>query len=189
MRDFAQALADLFAGTRRRAGFRIVGRGVPKAGRVRFRRPRPIFDHARPYRDPPRIDGPGSGAVAAGEPSSVPGPRDGESGRPGRAVRESIRRGRAKTAIARSKAREADRREDRVEETSADPARRRQLIRLEGLRAGTMVTSACGTIAAPGGNAGLGRSTARPDTASTRPSAGQKGPIPPVRPGPAITRM
>ncbi|GAA4484182.1 RNA-guided endonuclease TnpB family protein [Actinoallomurus oryzae] len=131
---------------------------------------------------PPAIDGPGTGAVvgvdrgvavsaalSTGELFSVRGLRDSETERLGRLQRRlaratpgSNRRKRVKTAIARLKARETDRRKDWVEKTSTDLARRFDLIRLEDLRVGAMVRSARGTIAAPGVNvrakAGLNRS-------------------------------
>jgi putative transposase len=60
------------------------------------------------------------------------------------------------------KAREVDRRRDRVERTSTDLARRFDLIRVEDLKIRNMVRSARGTIHAPGSNvqakAGLNRS-------------------------------
>ncbi|MGI5225350.1 RNA-guided endonuclease InsQ/TnpB family protein [Actinoallomurus sp. CA-142502] len=137
LRDFAQTVANFFAGTRRRPrwrkagvheGFRVVGRRGAhwdvrrlsrKVGEVRIRR------------------------LA-------------------RAARGSNRHKRIKTAIARLKARETDRRKDWVEKTSIDLARRLDLIRIEDLKIGNMVRSARGTIAALGVNvrakAGLNRS-------------------------------
>jgi IS605 OrfB family transposase len=131
---------------------------------------------------PPAIDGPGTGevvgvdrgvavsaALSTGELFSVPGLRDSETERLGRLQRRlaratpgSSRRKRVKTAIARLKARETDRRKDWVKKTSTDLARRFDLIRLEDLKIKNMVRSARGTIAAPGVNvrakAGLNRS-------------------------------
>ncbi|GLY73708.1 hypothetical protein Airi01_019750 [Actinoallomurus iriomotensis] len=131
---------------------------------------------------PPPVEGPGTGAVvgvdrgvavsaalSTGELSSVPGLRDSEAERLGRlqrrlarAQRGSNRRRRIKTAIARLKARQTDRRKDWVEKTSTDLARRFDLIRVEDLKIGAMVRSARGTIAAPGVNVraktGLNRS-------------------------------
>ncbi|GLY85486.1 transposase [Actinoallomurus iriomotensis] len=223
LRDFAQAMANFFAGTLRRPrwrkagvheGFRIVGhRGahwdvrrltrnvgevrIPKVGWVRFRWSRPIPESVKSFRVnrdragrwhvafaviPPPIDGPGTGevvgvdrgvavsaALSTGEMSSVPGLRETEAERLGRLQRRlaraapgSNRRRRIKTAIARLKARQTDRRKDWAEKTSTDLARRFDLIRLEDLKIGNMVRSARGTITAPGVNvrakAGLNRS-------------------------------
>ncbi|WP_329254215.1 transposase [Actinoallomurus sp. NBC_01490] len=223
LRDFAQAMANFFAGTPRRPmwrkagvheGFRIVGRRgahwdvrrpsrkigevwVPKVGWVRFRWSRQIPGEVKSFRVkrdragrwhvafaviPPAIEGPGTGtivgvdrgvavsaALSTGERLSVPGLRDSEAKRvvrlqrrPARAQRGSNRRRRVKTAIARLKARQTDRRKDWVEKTSTDLARRFDVIRLEDLKISAMVRSARGTIAAPGVNvrakAGLNRS-------------------------------
>jgi putative transposase len=82
-----------------------------------------------------------------------------------RAKRGSNRRGRVKLAIARLKAREADRRKDWAEKVSTDIARRFDVIRVEDLKIGYMTRSAKGTIAAPGRNvrqkAGLNRAILR----------------------------
>ncbi|WP_345461237.1 transposase [Actinoallomurus oryzae] len=195
LRDFAQAMANFFAGIHRRPtwrktgiheGFRIVGqRGnhwnarqlsrkvgevrIPKVGWVRFRWSRDIPAEAKSFwveRDragrwhvcfamiPPPIDGPGTGAVvgvdrgvavsaalSTGELTSVPGLHETETERLGRLQRRlaraaprSNRRKRVKTAIARLKARETDRRKDWAEKTSTDLARRFDFIRLEDLR-------------------------------------------------------
>ncbi|WP_329240365.1 transposase [Actinoallomurus sp. NBC_01490] len=131
---------------------------------------------------PPVIEGPGTGAVvgvdrgvavsaalSTGELLTVRGPREAEAKRLRRLQRRlaratpgSNRRRRIKTAIARLKARETDRRKDWVEKTSTDLARRFDLIRVEDLKIKNMVRSARGTIAAPGVNvrakAGLNRS-------------------------------
>jgi putative transposase len=78
-----------------------------------------------------------------------------------RAARGSNRRGRVRHAIARLRARETDRRKDWAEKTSTDIARRFDLIRVEGLKIGTMTRSARGTRDDPGRNvaqkAGLNR--------------------------------
>ena len=78
-----------------------------------------------------------------------------------RARRGSGRRGKAKTAIARLKAREADRRTDWTEKVSTDLARRFDVIRVENLNIRSMTRSAKGTADAPGRNvrakAGLNR--------------------------------
>ncbi|MCW2945189.1 MAG: Mobile element protein [Actinoallomurus sp.] len=131
---------------------------------------------------PEPIGGPGTGqvvgvdrgvavsaALSTGELLSVPGLRDGEAKRLlrlqrklARAKRGSNRRQRVKTAIARLKARETDRRKDWVEKTSTDLARRFDLIRVEDLKIKHMVRSARGTLEVPGKNvrakAGLNRS-------------------------------
>jgi putative transposase len=110
-----------------------------------------------------------SAALSSGELLSVPGLRDSEAKRLLRlqrrlalAKRGSNRRRRVKTAIARLKAREADRRKDWVEKTSTDLARCFDVIRVEDLKIPNMVRSARGTIQAPGKNvrakAGLNRS-------------------------------
>jgi putative transposase len=131
---------------------------------------------------PPPIEGPGTGevvgvdrgvavsaALSTGELLSAPGLRATEAKRLkrlqrrlARAKRGSNRRMRLKSAIARLKSRETDRRKDWAEKTSTDLARRFDLIRVEDLKIKNMVRSACGTIAAPGRNvrakAGLNRS-------------------------------
>lgn len=223
LRDFAQAMANFFAGTHRRPtwrkagrheGFRIVGqRGrcwdvrrvsrktgevrVPKVGWVRFRWSRQVPDGVKSFRVtrdragrwhvafamiPEPIPAPGTGAVvgvdrgvansaalSSGELLSVPGLREAEARRLlrlqrrlARARRGSNRRQKVKAAIARVKAREADRRKDWVEKTSTDVARRFDVIRVEDLKIRNMVRSAQGTMQEPGTNvrakAGLNRS-------------------------------
>ena len=78
-----------------------------------------------------------------------------------RATRGSNRRGRAKHAIARLRARETDRRKDWAEKVSTDIARRFDLIRVEDLQIASMTRSAKGTRENPGRNvrakAGLNR--------------------------------
>jgi transposase len=78
-----------------------------------------------------------------------------------RATRGSNRRGRARHAIARLKARETDRRKDWAERTSTDIARRFDVIRVEDLQITTMTRSAKGTRENPGrgvrAKAGLNR--------------------------------
>ncbi|MEU5993170.1 transposase [Spirillospora sp. NPDC047418] len=148
LRDFAQALANFFAGTHRRPtwrkagvheGFRVVGVcgrawevrrlsrrtgevRVPKVGWVRFRWSRPV---------PSGVDRgvAVSAALSTGHTSTVPGLTPGEAERLkrlrrslARARRGSNRRARVKAAIARLKARQADRRKDWVEKTSTDLA-------------------------------------------------------------------
>ena len=80
-----------------------------------------------------------------------------------RAARGSNRRGRAKHAIARLRARETDRRKDWAEKTSTDIARRFDVIRVEDLQIKNMTRSAKGTRGDPGRNvrqkAGLNRAS------------------------------
>jgi transposase len=82
-----------------------------------------------------------------------------------RAQRGSARRGRVKTAVARVKAREADRRKDWCEKLSTGLARRFDVIRVEDLKIAKMTRSARGTADAPGSNirqkAGLNRGILR----------------------------
>jgi putative transposase len=107
-------------------------------------------------------------ALSTGEMSSPSGLRPKEAERLlrlqrklARARKGSNRRAAVKLAIARLKAREADRRKDWVEKTSTDLARRFDLIRVEDLRVKNMTRSAKGTKDAPGSNvrakAGLNR--------------------------------
>ncbi len=78
-----------------------------------------------------------------------------------RASRGSSRRGKAKAAVARLKAREADRRKDWAEKASTDLARRFDVIRVEDLNVKNMTRSARGSVEQPGRNvaqkAGLNR--------------------------------
>ncbi|WP_143118272.1 transposase [Actinomadura madurae] len=223
LKDFAQAMANFFAGTHRRPtwrkagvheGFRIVGaRGrawdvrrlsrrtgevrVPKVGWVRFRWSRPVPPGVKSFRVtrdragrwhvafahvPAPVPAPGNGeavgvdrgvavsaALSTGETSTVPGLTPGEAERLNRLLRRlarakpgSNRRARVKAAIARLKAREADRRKDWVEKTSTDLARRFEVIAVEDLSVRAMTRSAKGTNDVPGTNvrakAGLNRS-------------------------------
>ncbi|MFF0767952.1 RNA-guided endonuclease InsQ/TnpB family protein [Nonomuraea wenchangensis] len=109
-----------------------------------------------------------SAALSTGELLTVRGLRDTEKARLrrllrklARAKRGSNRRTKVKTAIARLKAREADRRKDWVEKTSTDLARRFDVIAVEDLKIRSMTRTARGTIEAPGRNvrqkAGLNR--------------------------------
>ncbi|TDC08528.1 RNA-guided endonuclease InsQ/TnpB family protein, partial [Actinomadura bangladeshensis] len=109
-----------------------------------------------------------SAALSTGQTCTVPGLTPGETERLkrllrrlARAKRGSNRRARAKAAIARLKAREADRRKDWVEKTSTDLARRFDVIAVEDLNVRGMTRSAKGTIDVPGVNvrqkAGLNR--------------------------------
>ncbi|GAB3967687.1 RNA-guided endonuclease TnpB family protein [Actinoallomurus acanthiterrae] len=131
---------------------------------------------------PPPINGPGAGqvvgvdrgvavsaALSTGERLSVPGLCETEAERLLRLQRRlarakpgSNRRAGIKTAIARIKARQTDRRKDWAEKTSTRLAADFDLIRVEDLKIKNMVRSARGAIAAPGSNvrakAGLNRS-------------------------------
>ncbi|MGA5765800.1 RNA-guided endonuclease InsQ/TnpB family protein [Nonomuraea bangladeshensis] len=109
-----------------------------------------------------------SAALSTGELLNVRGLRDTEKTRLRRLLRKlarakhgSNRRAKIKTAIARLKAREADRRKDWVEKTSTDLARRFDVIAVEDLKIRDMTRTARGTIEAPGRNvrqkAGLNR--------------------------------
>jgi putative transposase len=66
-----------------------------------------------------------------------------------RAKRGSHRREKTKHAVARLKAREKDRREDFVEKTTTDLARRFEVIRVEALDVRAMTRSARGTVEQP----------------------------------------
>ncbi|MFI6990320.1 RNA-guided endonuclease InsQ/TnpB family protein [Nonomuraea wenchangensis] len=109
-----------------------------------------------------------SAALSTGEMLNAPGLRDGEKARLlrllrklARAERGSNRRGKVKAAIARTRAREADRRKDWMEKTSTGLARRFDVIAVEDLKIPGMTRSARGTLEAPGRNvrqkAGLNR--------------------------------
>jgi putative transposase len=109
-----------------------------------------------------------SAALSTGEMLTVPGLAVREAARLrrlerklARAERGSGRRGKAKAAIARARAREADRRKDWCEKTSTGIARRFDVIRVEDLNIKGMTRSARGTTEAPGKNvkakAGLNR--------------------------------
>ena len=113
-----------------------------------------------------------SAALSTGELLTVPGLSRGEQRRLrhlqrrlARAQRGSCRRGKVKTAIARLKAREADRRRDWCEKLSTDLARRFDLIRIEDLNIKGMTRSAKGTTEEPGrgvaAKAGLNRGIGR----------------------------
>ena len=121
---------------------------------------------------PGPVDGPGNGeavgidrgvvisaALSTGEMLTVPGLTARERQRMlrlkrklARAQRGSSRRGKVKTAIAKLKARETDRRKDWAEKTSTDLARRFDVIRVEDLNIRNMTRSAKGTIDQPGRN-------------------------------------
>jgi len=94
-----------------------------------------------------------------GQMFHAPGLRPGETQRLRRLQRRlarqekgSRRRTKTRTAIARLKAREADRRRDFIEQTTTRLVREFDLIAVEDLAVKNMVRSAKGTIAAPGVN-------------------------------------
>jgi putative transposase len=96
-------------------------------------------------------------ALSTGELLHAPGLSCGEAKRLtvlqqrlARAERGSNRRGRTKCAIAKLKAREADRRKDWVEKVTTDLARRFDTIRIEALDVRAMTRSARGTVQQPG---------------------------------------
>ena len=98
-----------------------------------------------------------SAALSTGELLHTPGLTPGErirlrrlQQRLARAERGSNRRRRAKLAIAKLKARDADRRRDWVEKTTTDLARRFDTIRVEDLDVRAMTRSARGTLDQPG---------------------------------------
>lgn len=109
-----------------------------------------------------------SAALSTGELLHVPGLRPKEAERLRRLQQRlartrpgSNRRAKIKVAVARLRAREADRRKDWIEKTSTDLARRFDMIRVEDLNIRNMTRSARGTLAEPGRNvrqkAGLNR--------------------------------
>ena len=134
---------------------------------------------------PDPVQGPGTGeavgidrgvtvsaALSTGQMLTVPGLSAREQARLrrlqrrlARAGRGSGRRGRARTAVARLKARETDRRRDWAEKTSTGIARRFDVIRVEDLNIANMTRSAKGTAEQPGRNvrakAGLNRGISR----------------------------
>ncbi|OKH78691.1 transposase [Mycobacterium sp. SWH-M3] len=98
-----------------------------------------------------------SAALSTGELLHAPQPTPGESKRLkklqqhlARCQRGSKRRARTKRAIAKMRAREADRRKDWVEKTTTDLARRFEVIRVEALDVRAMTRSARGTLERPG---------------------------------------
>jgi putative transposase len=134
---------------------------------------------------PDPVEAPGNGTVAGidrgvtvsavlstGEMLTVPGLTPGEQRRIrklerrlARAERGSGRRGRGKTALAKLRIRETDRRKDWCEKLSTRLAREFDLIRVENLYITSMIRSAKGTVDAPGRNvkakAGLNRGIRR----------------------------
>ena len=98
-----------------------------------------------------------SAALSTGELLHAPGLTRGEAKRLtvlqqrlARATRGSNRRLRTKTAIAKLRARETDRRKDWAEKATTDLARRFDTIRIEALDVRAMTRSARGTVEQPG---------------------------------------
>ncbi len=98
-----------------------------------------------------------SAALSTGELLHAPSLTQGEAKRLtvlqqrlARAKRASKRRARTKRAIAKLKAREADRRKDWVEKATTDIARRFDTIRIEALDVRALTRSARGTLEQPG---------------------------------------
>jgi len=98
-----------------------------------------------------------SAALSTGELLHIPGLTGGErirlrrlQQRLARAKRGSNRRQRTRLAIAKTKAREADRRRDWVEKTTTDLSQRFDTIRVEQLNVRAMMRSARGTLDQPG---------------------------------------
>jgi putative transposase len=145
-------------------------RAVPTAKSYRVTRDRAGRWHIAFAAIPELVAGPGSGeivgidrgvvvsaALSTGDLLRCPGLRPAERGRLQRLQRKlararkgSNRRARVKSAIAKVKAREVDRRKDWAEKASTDLARRFDLIRIEDLRISGMTASARGTLAEPG---------------------------------------
>jgi len=168
---------------------------IPKVGWVRFRRSRDVPESKsyRITRDragrwhvafaavPSPVDGPGTGeivgidrgvavslALSTGQMYRAPVPSSRAerlARRLSRAKRGSNGRKAAKIRLARTHARDADRRKDWAEKASSEIARRFDLIRVEDLRIANMTRSARGTVADPGRNvrqkAGLNRGILR----------------------------
>jgi putative transposase len=145
-------------------------RPVPTAKSYRVTRDRPGRWHIAFAAVPPAIPAPGNSqvvgvdrgvavsvALSTGELLRTPGLRPAErrrfrllERRLARARPGSNRRRRVKLAVARLKAREADRRQEWVEKTSTDLARRFDLICVEDLDVRAMTRSASGTVQRPG---------------------------------------
>jgi len=125
---------------------------------VRFSVPQPVLERT-PTGAAVGLD---AGVVATlttsdGQVFHAPGLRSGETRRLRRLLRKlarqekgSTRRTTTKTAIARRKAKEADRRRDLIEQTTTAVVRDFDLIAVEDLDVERMVRSAEGTIATPG---------------------------------------
>jgi transposase len=147
-------------------------RAVPSAKSYRVKLDRAGRWHIAFAAIPAAVPGPGTGEIAGidrgvvvpaalstGELLHCPGLRQAERVRLGRlqrklarARRGSRRRSRMRLAIARLKAREADRRKDWAEKTTTTLARRFDVICVEDLRITSMTRPAKGTIEQPGRN-------------------------------------
>jgi transposase len=147
-------------------------RPVPAARSYRVTRDRTGRWHVAFAAVPPAIPAPGNGevvgvdrgvavsaAVSTGDLLRIPGLRLAEwrrlrllERRLARQRTGSRRRERTKLAVARLKAREADRRRDWVEKVSTDLARRFDLICVEDLDVRAMTRTASGTLLRPGRN-------------------------------------
>jgi putative transposase len=147
-------------------------RPVPGARSYRMTRDRAGRWHVAFAAVPPAVPAPGNGqvvgvdrgvavsvALSTGELLKAPGLRPTErrrlrllERRLARQRKGSRRRERTKLAVARLKAREADRRRDWVEKTSTDLARRFDLLCVEDLDVRAMTRSAKGTLQQPGRN-------------------------------------
>jgi putative transposase len=145
-------------------------RPVPDARSYRVTRDRAGRWHVAFTAVPPAIPAPGNGevvgvdrgvavsvALSTGELLTVAGLRAAErrrlrllQRRKSRQRKGSRRRERTKLAVARLRARGADRRRDWTEKTSTDLARRFDLICVEDLDVGAMTRSASGTLQRPG---------------------------------------
>jgi transposase len=156
-------------------------RTVPATKSYRVTRDRAGRWHIAFAAIPQPVPGPGTGevvgidrgvvvsaALSTGELLHCPGLRETEQARSrllqrklARARKGSGRRGRIKTAIAKLKVHEADRRKDWAEKLSTNLAYRFDVIRVEDLRIAEMTRSARGTTIQPGRNirqkAGLNR--------------------------------
>ncbi len=168
---------------------------VPKAGQIRFRWTRAApeaksyrvtLDHSGRWHvafavTPEPIPAPGNGevvgidrgvtialALSNGEMYQAPMPSrytERLLRRLSRAKRGGNRRRQARVRLARTLARDADRRKDWAEKASTDIARRFDVIRVEDLKITNMTRSARGTVENPGRNirqkAGMNRAIAR----------------------------
>ncbi len=100
-----------------------------------------------------------------------------------KAKRGSGRRGKAKAAVARLKAREADRRKDWAEKASTGLARRFDVIRVEDLNVKNMMRSARGTADQPGRNVAQKAGLFTSPGSSRSPRGRPPGPPPRRAPG------
>jgi transposase len=149
-----------------------LSRPVPAAKSYRVTRDRAGRWHVAFAVVPPTIPAPGNGqvvgvdrgvavsaALSTGELLTVSGLRPGErrrlrllQRRQSRQRKGSRRRERTRLAVARLRAKEADRRRDWTEKLSTDLARKFDVICVEGLDIRTMTRTAKGTIEQPGHN-------------------------------------